>query len=385
MPLINRLISETSDPRAIQEFADTILSQPDASRRLDAKLADGRFIDIWTAPVKGPDGKIYGRAVYCRDVTAAEAARSGPRSRGGVDRIPRGRDAACCPSRSRSRRSSTVSHTWPYRRSPTGARFISSTRSVSRSRSPSPTPTRRRCELARDMQDKYPARPTRGDGRVRRDPQSRAAADERDPGGTAASKARRTTSTSSSSGRCSCGQRSSSRSSPAIARSARSRSSPRSPGAHTTKTTYAASEELAARAAFPIDNARLYAESRRVAQTLQKSFLPPDLPAIPGVDISARYFAAGEGELIGGDFYDAFRIDSNRWGIVLGDVSGKGLEAATVTTLARHTIRGAALTAQRPSEVLRRPEHRTHRSDRRPTASAPPSTRSSSRGSRGCA
>jgi serine phosphatase RsbU (regulator of sigma subunit) len=112
-------------------------------------------------------------------------------------------------------------------------------------------------------------------------------------------------------------------------------------------------EELAERAAFPLDNARLYAGSRQVSQTLQKSFLPPDLPDIPGVDVSARYFAAGEGELIGGDFYDAFRIDKGRWSVVLGDVSGKGLEAATVTALARHTIRGAALTSERPSDTLR--------------------------------
>lgn len=115
----------------------------------------------------------------------------------------------------------------------------------------------------------------------------------------------------------------------------------------------AKARELAARAGFAIDNARLYEQSLSVAQTLQKSFLPPDLPDIPGVDIAARYFPAGEGAQIGGDFYDAFRIDGRRFGFVLGDVSGKGLEAATVTTLARHTIRGAALTATHPSEALR--------------------------------
>ena len=111
--------------------------------------------------------------------------------------------------------------------------------------------------------------------------------------------------------------------------------------------------DLATRAAFPIDNARLYAETRVIAETLQKSFLPPELPEIAGVDISARYFPAGEGQLIGGDFYDAFRIDDRRWALVLGDVSGKGLEAATVTTLARHTIRGAAYSAENPSDALR--------------------------------
>jgi hypothetical protein len=115
----------------------------------------------------------------------------------------------------------------------------------------------------------------------------------------------------------------------------------------------AKARELASRAGFAIDNARLYEQSLSVAQTLQKSFLPPELPDIPGVDIAARYFPAGEGAQIGGDFYDAFRIDARRYGFVLGDVSGKGLEAATVTTLARHTIRGAALTAKHPSEALR--------------------------------
>jgi hypothetical protein len=115
----------------------------------------------------------------------------------------------------------------------------------------------------------------------------------------------------------------------------------------------AKARELAARAGFAIDNARLYEQTLSVAQTLQKSFLPPELPDISGVDIAARYFPAGEGAQIGGDFYDAFRIDNRRYGFVLGDVSGKGLEAATVTTLARHTIRGAALTARHPSEALR--------------------------------
>ncbi len=111
--------------------------------------------------------------------------------------------------------------------------------------------------------------------------------------------------------------------------------------------------ELAERVAYPIDNARLHAQTIDVTRTLQKSFLPPDLPDIPGTDISARYFPAGEGELIGGDFYDAFRVHQRRWGLALGDVSGKGLDAATVTALVRHTIRGAALTANSPSDTLR--------------------------------
>jgi serine phosphatase RsbU (regulator of sigma subunit) len=111
--------------------------------------------------------------------------------------------------------------------------------------------------------------------------------------------------------------------------------------------------ELADRAAFPIDNARLYQETTVVAETLQRSLLPPDLPRIPGVDLAARYFPAGEAAQVGGDFYDAFRTGRRSWALVLGDVSGKGIEAATVTALARHTMRAAAMATDRPSQILK--------------------------------
>jgi serine phosphatase RsbU (regulator of sigma subunit)/PAS domain-containing protein len=111
-------------------------------------------------------------------------------------------------------------------------------------------------------------------------------------------------------------------------------------------------EELAARAAFPIDNARLFEQNLLIAQTLQRSLLPPALPQIPGVDISARYVPAGHGVDVGGDFYDAFAVGRRTWAVALGDVTGKGVEAATVTSLARHSIRTAAMTTHRPSEIL---------------------------------
>ncbi len=111
-------------------------------------------------------------------------------------------------------------------------------------------------------------------------------------------------------------------------------------------------EELAARAAFPIDNARLFEQNLAIAQTLQRSLLPPALPDISGVDISARYVPAGQGVDVGGDFYDAFSAGRKMWTIAIGDVTGKGVEAATVTSLARHSIRAAAMTTQRPSEIL---------------------------------
>ncbi len=78
-----------------------------------------------------------------------------------------------------------------------------------------------------------------------------------------------------------------------------------------------------------------------LARTLQQSLLPPQLPRIAGVDLAARYHAAGEGLEVGGDFYDVFPVGDD-WMLVVGDVCGTGAEAATITALARYTIRAAA-------------------------------------------
>jgi PAS domain S-box-containing protein len=101
-------------------------------------------------------------------------------------------------------------------------------------------------------------------------------------------------------------------------------------------------EELARRAAMSVENARLFESTRRLARTLQDSLLPRELPEIPGVRIVARYLAAQEGQEVGGDFYDAFAIGRDRWGIAIGDVCGKGAEAASLTARARYTIRALA-------------------------------------------
>lgn len=111
-------------------------------------------------------------------------------------------------------------------------------------------------------------------------------------------------------------------------------------------------EELAGRAALSLDNARLFADRSHVARVLQRSLLPPDLPEVPGVQLAARYRAAEIGSDIGGDFYDVFQTAQNRWSAVLGDVSGKGTDAAVLTGLARHTLRAAAIRAPGPVEVL---------------------------------
>ena len=109
---------------------------------------------------------------------------------------------------------------------------------------------------------------------------------------------------------------------------------------------------IAAQAAIAIENARLYERRIRDAQTLQRALLPPHLPAPPGVTFAAGYRPAGEGDEIGGDFYDAFDLSDGSWAIVVGDVCGKGPGAAAVTALARYTLRAHAGTAHGPAGLL---------------------------------
>jgi PAS domain S-box-containing protein len=111
--------------------------------------------------------------------------------------------------------------------------------------------------------------------------------------------------------------------------------------------------DLARRAALAADNARLFSERAHVARRLQESLLPVELPSIPGVSLAARYLAAGEGLEVGGDFYDAFALGGDAWALVIGDVCGKGADAAGVTALARYTLRALAPYAGGPDLVLR--------------------------------
>ncbi len=112
--------------------------------------------------------------------------------------------------------------------------------------------------------------------------------------------------------------------------------------------------ELARRASFAVDNARLFGESSYIATKLQQSLLPPHLPEIPGVEIAARFRPAGERNDVGGDFYDIFVRAPGEWAITIGDVCGKGADAAAVTSLARHTLRATAMRGDdAPDELLR--------------------------------
>jgi PAS domain S-box-containing protein len=120
-------------------------------------------------------------------------------------------------------------------------------------------------------------------------------------------------------------------------------------------------EELARRAALAVDNARLYRGRSKIARTLQEGLLPPRLPDVPGIEVGLRYLPVGEVD-VGGDFYDLFEHStversgstnpSPSWGVLVGDVSGKGAEAAAMLALARYTIRSLSMHQTSPSAVL---------------------------------
>jgi hypothetical protein len=110
--------------------------------------------------------------------------------------------------------------------------------------------------------------------------------------------------------------------------------------------------QLAQLASVAITNAELYDRERTIASTLQRSLRPGGLPAVPGLSAAVRFHPAGEGIELGGDFYDLFAARDGAWTALIGDVQGKGPDAAAVTALARHTMRAAAAYESRPSGVL---------------------------------
>ncbi|WP_372728930.1 PP2C family protein-serine/threonine phosphatase [Nocardioides sp.] len=92
--------------------------------------------------------------------------------------------------------------------------------------------------------------------------------------------------------------------------------------------------------------------ARELARTLQLSLIPPSLPQIDGLEVAGDFRAAAEDVDVGGDFYDVFAISADEWIVALGDVCGKGVEAAGLTALARHTIRAVAVGLHTPSAAL---------------------------------
>jgi PAS domain-containing protein len=111
-------------------------------------------------------------------------------------------------------------------------------------------------------------------------------------------------------------------------------------------------QDIASRAATAVENARLYTTLAQTAETLQGSLLPERLAQPPGWKVAASYRAGERGSSVGGDFYDVFPVDDG-WMVILGDVTGKGVKAAALTALVRHTAKTTARFDARPAAVMR--------------------------------
>lgn len=103
-----------------------------------------------------------------------------------------------------------------------------------------------------------------------------------------------------------------------------------------------------------LDHALLFEEQVRTSSTLEQSLLPAAILPIEHLEVATRYLAAAEGHAAGGDFYDVVVTPSGSAVLIVGDVQGKGVEAATLTSTARHTLRAAALGGVSPAGMLRR-------------------------------
>jgi serine phosphatase RsbU (regulator of sigma subunit) len=109
--------------------------------------------------------------------------------------------------------------------------------------------------------------------------------------------------------------------------------------------------ELGRRAAVALDNAYLFSVRDRIARTLQRELRPDEPAEIRGVETAVVFEAAGEAIEVGGDFFDIFETPDG-WLVLVGDVAGKGSEAATLTAQIRHTVRALTLAPWRPDAVL---------------------------------
>jgi serine phosphatase RsbU (regulator of sigma subunit) len=105
------------------------------------------------------------------------------------------------------------------------------------------------------------------------------------------------------------------------------------------------------------ENRRMYMEQRGIAETLQHALLPEILPEVGGLRVAARYVPAARGSEVGGDWYDVAAVDGDRVVLIIGDVSGHGIEAATTMALVRHATLAYALQDPRPATVLSKLAH----------------------------
>jgi sigma-B regulation protein RsbU (phosphoserine phosphatase) len=90
-----------------------------------------------------------------------------------------------------------------------------------------------------------------------------------------------------------------------------------------------------------------------LSRVLQQTFIPPSAPLVPGLDVAGAYRPAGDGSEVGGDFYDVFQVGDDEWIVTVGDVCGKGVEAAVLTAFVRYSLRGLAVQHNDPSQILR--------------------------------
>ncbi|MFP5256506.1 MAG: PP2C family protein-serine/threonine phosphatase [Acidimicrobiia bacterium] len=128
----------------------------------------------------------------------------------------------------------------------------------------------------------------------------------------------------------------------------------RSPGGSFDPADLATVHLLAEPAARALAHAVRYSEEAHASATLQESLLPHSVLPVPGLEIATRYLAATEGQVVGGDFYDVIRRPDGTALLLVGDVQGKGIEAAALTSTARHTLRTAALAGESPAQMLGR-------------------------------
>ncbi|HYZ94056.1 MAG TPA: SpoIIE family protein phosphatase [Actinomycetota bacterium] len=349
-PVVERKARLAVDPDYFKRITLAVFDDPEASRRDEIALADGRVIDRWTAPVKGPDGSLLGRAMYYRDVTTQKRTeqrlRENERWYSFLAEV-----------------SSVMSQTLDYRANLNrlarmavpmladwcAIHIVDDQGDIEPVALAHSDPNR--LSLAQRLQETFPVDPSSEIGlaaavnsgtpllfeEIRDDvlesvaPDAEQFAQLRSLGFTSAMVV------------------------PLVCRDrvlGTLTLLASDSGRRYTKEDLRLAEDLAARVAFPIDNVRLYEQHSRVAQTLQESLLPPELPEIPGIEVAARYHAVMRTADVGGDFYDVFPAGERSWGVALGDVSGKGVEAAAVTSLARHTLRAATMASQRPSEIL---------------------------------
>jgi anti-anti-sigma factor len=129
-------------------------------------------------------------------------------------------------------------------------------------------------------------------------------------------------------------------------------------------------EDLADRCALAADNARLYRHQHGVAEALQRSLLPERLPAVAGIEFAARYLPGGAGVEVGGDWYDVIQNPGGELVLVIGDVAGRGVAAASTMGQLRTAARAYALEGHSPATLLARVNRLTHAASLRDMATA---------------